>query len=137
MKRLTIALAVGLVFGAGLVLSGMTDPGRVIAFLDITGRWNPALALVMGGAVATAFPFFLYARRHQRTLDGETVRLPGRFRIDARLVLGAALFGLGWGLIGVCPGPAVVLFGEAPLRAATILVAMAAGGLAFSPSRSA
>ena len=85
----------GLVFGFGLLLSHMVDPARVAAFLDVTGDWNPALAFVMGGAIVVAAPAFAYARRHRQALIGEPFELPNRFRITTRLVLGAALFGIG------------------------------------------
>ena len=104
-----IALIAGLLFGSGLLLSGMAEPQRVLGFLDIAGDWNPALALTMGGAVVVAAPAFFYVRRQGRTLLGAAVTLPDRFRIDAALVGGSAIFGIGWGLAGICPGPALLL----------------------------
>jgi uncharacterized membrane protein YedE/YeeE len=103
------ALVAGILFGLGLLLSRMCDPQRVLAFLDVTGHWNPALAFTMGGAILVAAPAFLYARRHRVDLFGQIVALPDRFRFDRRLIGGSALFGLGWGLSGICPGPGLLL----------------------------
>ena len=108
MKFLT-ALFAGTLFGGGLLLSGMTDPANVLGFLDLFGTWRPQLALVMAAAVCVAAPAFMYVRRHGRGLRDERVELPDRRRIDGPLVLGAALFGVGWGLSGICPGPGIVL----------------------------
>jgi uncharacterized membrane protein YedE/YeeE len=119
----------GLIFGLGLVLSHMVDPARVVAFLDITGDWNPALAFVMGGAIIVAAPAFAYARRHQHALIGTPFQLPNRFRITGRLVLGAALFGIGWGLSGICPGPGIVLAGSLEAHALVFVGAVIAGSL--------
>ncbi len=118
--RVFSAFAFGLLFGLGLLLSGMTDPDRVKAFLDVAGAWNPALALVMGGAIAVALPAFALARRTQNSVLGEAITLPANRRIDARLLTGATIFGLGWGLAGICPGPGLVLAGH-----------LAPGALAF------
>jgi uncharacterized membrane protein YedE/YeeE len=127
MKVLSAALF-GLLFGAGLIVSGMTDPARVIGFLDVTGAWNPALAFVMGGAVVVALPAFAFARRGGASALGGAIELPpDRFRIDRRLLAGAAIFGVGWGLVGVCPGPSLVLFGQDPSRAALFVGAMIVG----------
>jgi len=108
MKFLT-ALFAGMLFGGGLLLSGMTDPANVLGFLDFFGAWRPQLALVMAAAVCVTAPAFLYVRRRGRGVRGEPVELPDRRRIDGPLVLGAALFGIGWGLSGICPGPGIVL----------------------------
>ncbi|WP_426256645.1 DUF6691 family protein [Sphingomonas sp. DC2300-3] len=121
------AFACGLLFGIGLVISGMTDPARIRAFLDVTGAWNPSLALVMIGAIATAAPFFSYARRREGDGGGGQ---DGR-RIDAQLVIGATVFGIGWGLTGICPGPAFVNLVAAPQPVVLLLAAMG-GGLALS-----
>ena len=119
----------GLIFGLGLVLSHMVDPARVAAFLDIAGDWNPALAFVMGGAIIVAAPAFAYARCHQRALIGIPFQLPNRFRITGRLVLGAALFGIGWGLSGICPGPGIILAGSLEARALVFVGAVIVGSL--------
>lgn len=110
MDRL-IALVAGLLFGTGLLLSGMTDPNNILAFLDVAGaNWNPQLALVMGGALLVTLPAFWVARTRGHTLIGaQALTLPDRRHITPRLVGGATLFGLGWGLSGVCPGPALLI----------------------------
>ena len=127
---LTITAGVfGLVFGSGLELSHMADPARVAAFLDVTGDWNPALAFVMGGAILVAFPAFWYARRRRKALLGDAIELPARKPVTARLVLGAAIFGVGWGLSGICPGPGLVLLGSLEPHALTFVGAMVIGML--------
>lgn len=103
------ALFAGVFFGGGLLLSGMTDPANVLGFLDYFGAWRPQLAIVMAAAVGVTTPAFLYVRRRGRSLRGEPVELPDRRRIDGPLVFGSALFGIGWGLSGICPGPGIVL----------------------------
>lgn len=126
--QILIALLVGLVFGLGLIVSGMTEPARVLGFLDLAGRWNPSLAFVMGGAIAVALPAFVVAARRQRTLTGAPLQLPTATRIDRRLVLGALAFGAGWGLAGLCPGPALALIatgnGKVLVFVASMLVGM-------------
>ncbi len=123
-----IALLVGLVFGLGLIVSGMTDPARVLGFLDLAGSWNPSLAFVMGGAIVVALPAFALAARRQRTLTGAPLHMPTATRIDRRLVLGALAFGAGWGLAGLCPGPALALLvtgnGKVLVFVASMLVGM-------------
>lgn len=126
-----LAFAYGLVFGFGLLLSGMSQPSQVLSFLDVTGNWSPQLALVMLGALGVAVPAYWLARRRGRTLLGEPLRLPTTQRIDCRLLVGAALFGIGWGLAGICPGPAVVLLGSASPQGALFLLALLAGRWAF------
>ena len=101
------ALIVGLVFGIGLIVSGMTDPSKVLGFLDLAGNWDPSLAFVMGGAILVGLLAFRMAGRRERSLLGEAMRLPTATRIDRRLVLGSLAFGAGWGLAGYCPGPAL------------------------------
>jgi hypothetical protein len=127
MMQALVALAAGLLFGLGLLISGMSDPIVVLGFLDVAGRWNPSLAFVMVGAIAIAAPAFAYVRRTRRTLGGAPIELPDRTRIDARLVFGSAIFGMGWGLAGLCPGPALVLLGRGLLYAMIFVGAMAAG----------
>jgi uncharacterized membrane protein YedE/YeeE len=107
--RTLVAGVCGLVFGLGLILSGMTNPALVLAFLDVAGDWNSALAFVMGGAILIAAPAFAVARRRPVSLLGDPINLPDRFRVDLRLVGGAILFGVGWGLTGICPGPGIVV----------------------------
>lgn len=102
-----IALLAGVIFGLGLIVGGMTNPAKVLAFLDITGDWDPSLAFVMMGAIAIGFFAFRAAARQSTSLLGLPVQLPATTLIDRRLVVGAILFGAGWGLAGFCPGPAV------------------------------
>lgn len=103
-----IALMAGLVFGLGLMLSGMADPAKVQNFLDIFGVWDPSLGLVMGGAIAVGLLAFTWAKKRKTSLLGEPMQLPTSTVIDRQLLTGAALFGIGWGLAGFCPGPAVM-----------------------------
>lgn len=121
------ALIAGLVFGLGLLLSGMTDPAKVLAFLDLAGAWDPSLALVMGGAIAVGLPAFALAKRRERSLIGEPMQLPTARHIDRRLVLGSAVFGIGWGIAGFCPGPAVVASSLGRWEAWVFCAAMLAG----------
>jgi len=121
-----VALIAGALFGAGLLLSGMTNPANVLAFLDVTGHWQPALAFTMAAAVTVAFPAYAIVRRRQRTLLGQPVDQPERSLIDAPLLLGSGLFGVGWGLSGVCPGPGVVV-----LTTGTLPAIAFGGGLAI------
>jgi len=119
----------GVLFGVGLLVSGMTDPARVLGFLDVAGAWNPALAFVMAGAVAVAAPAFWIARKRQVSVLGEPIETPDRFKIDARLLVGAGVFGVGWGLSGICPGPGLVLLGQDGLGAAAFVGALVVGSL--------
>ncbi|MCB5185093.1 YeeE/YedE family protein [Methylobacillus gramineus] len=98
---------IGLLFGVGLILSGMTNPAKVIGFLDLSGHWDPSLALVMGGAILVAFPAFQLAKKRSKSLLGNEIQLPKKTTIDRKLTIGAVIFGIGWGLGGYCPGPAV------------------------------
>jgi uncharacterized membrane protein YedE/YeeE len=129
--RNAVALVAGLVFGLGLCLSGMSEPNKVLAFLDLAGDWDPSLALVMVGAIAVAAPAFALARRRRVDWRGEALDCPERREIDAPLALGALTFGVGWGLAGFCPGPALVDVGFASPGAAIVVAAMAVGVLAF------
>ena len=107
LARTVAALLAGLVFGIGLIMNGMTNPAKVISFLDLAGKWDPSLALVMGGAILVGVFAFRFAAARPQALLGEPIRLPIANQIDARLVLGALKFGVGWGLAGFCPGPAL------------------------------
>ena len=126
------ALAAGLVFGAGLILSGMTDPGKVIGFLDVAGKWDPSLAFVMAGAILVGFFAFRSAGRRGRTFVGGALHLPTRRDIDLRLIAGSVVFGIGWGLAGFCPGPALVSFASGVDKAAVFVAAMLAGMAAYA-----
>lgn len=130
MRAFGIFLA-GLTFGLGLAVSGMTSPDKVIGFLDVTGAWDPSLAFVMGGAVLTAMPLFALARRRARPFAGARFDTPPTAPVDGRLLGGAALFGIGWGLTGICPGPAIVDLAAAPLATIGFVAALLAG-IAFS-----
>ena len=130
--NLLSAFAAGLVFGIGLILSGMTDPGKVIAFLDLAGQWDPSLALVMGGAILVGFFAFQLAGRRTKSFLGGAMYLPARRDIDNRLVGGSILFGIGWGLAGFCPGPALVSFASGQAKAAVFVAAMLAGMLLYT-----
>lgn len=126
MKIIT-ALAAGLVFGIGLILSGMTDPSKVIGFLDLAGNWNPSLALVMGGAIGVGLVAFRFATRQPMTLLGDPLHLPVSSQIDRRLVLGGLTFGAGWGLAGYCPGPALASLLTGSSKPVIFVLAMLAG----------
>jgi uncharacterized protein len=117
----------GILFGVGLALSGMTDPVKVIGFLDITGNWMPALMWVMGGALAVNALAYLWMRRRSTPLCDERFHWPSLTRPDKRLVTGAALFGVGWGLYGYCPGPALGALVYGDYRSGLFVVAMVAG----------
>lgn len=121
------AFAVGLVFGIGLIIAGMTDPSKIIGFLNLAGPWDPSLALVMGGAVAVGLIAFRFARRRTAAFLGGAMHLPTARQIDRRLVLGSLVFGVGWGLAGYCPGPALVSVGMGQGKAIVFVVAMLAG----------
>ena len=121
----------GFVFGTGLIVSGMFNPAKVLGFLDLAGVWDPSLALVMAGAVAVGAVAFALAGRRSSTLLGTPIALPTATAIDARLVLGSLAFGVGWGLAGFCPGPALVALGALKLKALVFVVAMLGGMLGF------
>lgn len=125
--RPLVSLVCGTLFGGGLALSGMTDPARVLGFLDVLGAWDPALLLVMAGALAVALPAFQWLRRHPRPMLDEQFFLPERTRIDRELLLGALLFGIGWGIGGWCPGPAIAGLGSGQGEVLVFVGAMAAG----------
>ena len=129
--NIVAALLAGLVFGAGLILSGMTDPGKVIGFLDLAGRWDPSLAFVMGGAILVGFFAFRLAGARGKAFLGDAMHLPQRRDIDTRLVAGSVVFGIGWGLAGFCPGPALVSFGSGVDQAAVFVAAMLGGMMIY------
>ncbi len=131
MKRAIVALVCGLVFGAGLIVSQMSNPAKVIGFLDITGKWDPSLALVMGGAVAVFGVLYRLALRQGTPLLAPRFTVPEKDNLEALLMVGALVFGVGWGLGGFCPGPAIVsaAFGDA--RVWAFVAAMIAGMLVY------
>lgn len=126
MHRIT-EFFVGLLFGLGLLLSGMTDPAKVLGFLDLFGMWDPSLAFVMGGAIAVGFFAFALARKRTTNFLGGALQLPKSTQIDKRLVLGGLTFGAGWGLAGFCPGPGIVSMASGEVKAAVFVAAMVAG----------
>ncbi|WP_119680784.1 DUF6691 family protein [Indioceanicola profundi] len=145
MRLIASAFLVGLLFGLGLVVSQMVNPAKVLAFLDIFGNWDPSLALVMGGAVAAAAVGFAIAGRRSAPLWAPAFQIPTRRDLDARLITGAALFGIGWGLVGLCPGPAITALSLGMWQVFVFVAAMLAGmslfrllpatGAAPSPAR--
>ena len=126
------ALLSGLVFGLGLIVSGMANPAKVLGFLDLAGEWDPSLALVMGGAVAVGFFAFLIAKNRTRSFIGAEMKLPTASTIDSRLLAGSALFGAGWGVAGFCPGPGLVALGMGEPKALVFVAAMLVGMVIFS-----
>ena len=126
------ALLSGLVFGLGLIVSGMANPAKVLGFLDLTGEWDPSLALVMAGAIAVGFFAFLIAKNRKRSFIGAEMKLPTTSSIDNRLLAGSALFGAGWGIAGFCPGPGLVALGMGEPKAIVFVAAMLAGMVIFS-----
>lgn len=121
------SLLAGLVFGLGLIVSGMADPAKVLGFLDLAGQWDPSLAFVMAGAIAVGALAFGVANRRAVSFLGAKMRLPSARSVDRRLILGSMLFGIGWGVAGFCPGPALVSLGMGEVKALVFVVAMMAG----------
>ncbi len=130
MTRILVALGLGILFGVGLTVSQMVNPAKVIGFLDVAGHWDPSLAFVMGGALLVTLPAFALARRRESPVMVPSFHLPQRRDLDARLVSGAVLFGLGWGLAGFCPGPALASLGLGKPETYPFVAAMIAGTLA-------
>ncbi len=122
---------VGLIFGVGLILAGMTDPSKVIGFLDIAGSWDPSLAFVMGGAILVGVIAFRFAHKRSANFLGGAMRLPTARDIDLRLVGGSLVFGIGWGMAGFCPGPGLTALGTGNPKAAIFVAAMIAGMAIF------
>ena len=129
--NLVTALVSGLLFGAGLILSGMSNPAKVLAFLDVAGTWDPSLLFVMVGAILVAALAFRYARTRVRPLFGHRIHVPGAGRIDIPLVLGSVTFGVGWGLVGYCPGPALTALTVGGRSTLLFVAAMVAGMAIF------
>ena len=125
------ALLAGLVFGLGLIVSGMANPAKVLGFLDLAGAWDPSLGLVMAGAVGVAAVAFASARSRAVSFIGAEMRLPTASHIDRRLVLGSIVFGIGWGIAGFCPGPGLVALGMGEVKALIFVAAMLTGMAVF------
>ncbi len=129
--QVLMALLAGLVFGLGLIMSGMTDPSKVIGFLDLAGQWDPSLAFVMGGAILVGVVAFRLAATRSQAILGESMRLPTARQIDRRLILGGLAFGAGWGLAGYCPGPALASLVTGGSKPLIFTIAMLAGMVIF------
>jgi len=130
MGMIVAALGSGLVFGLGLVISGMTQPSKVLGFLDVFGHWDPTLAIVMAGALVVVAPGFAILGRRDTSILGVPLEWPGRRTIDRSLIGGAVLFGIGWGLVGLCPGPALANLAGLSPKVFGFMVAMAIGARA-------
>tara|TARA_Y100000385_G_scaffold265327_1_gene299512 strand:+ start:165 stop:575 length:411 start_codon:yes stop_codon:yes gene_type:complete len=124
-----ISLVSGIIFGIGLVISGMTNPEKVIGFLSITHNWDASLIFVMGGGIITAGPFFYLMRNRQTSSLGNQIDLPKKQKFDKKIIIGASLFGVGWGLVGLCPGPAIAAIATFDPIIIVFLLSMAAGVL--------
>lgn len=131
MHRILAALAAGLLFGAGLAISDMINPARVLAFLDVAGNWDPALAFVMGGALIPSAIAFRYRQKLEKPVYDQAFHVPTNRTIDARLIGGAVVFGLGWGLVGLCPGPAIAALVSGKWQAFLFIAAMVGGMAAY------
>ena len=136
MKFIVSAFVAGLVFGIGLIVSGMTNPAKVQGFLDLAGQWDPSLGLVMAGAIAVGLFAFGVAKKRTTAILGGVMQLPKKGDIDLRLVLGSVVFGAGWGLGGFCPGPALVSLGTGRSEAVVFVLAMLAGMAIFEIAES-
>ncbi|MFL1465638.1 DUF6691 family protein [Marinobacter sp. DUT-3] len=131
MKYSLSAFGAGLVFGIGLLISGMANPEKVLGFLDLAGAWDPSLAFVMGGAIIVGVFAFTVARKRTLSFLGADMKLPANKQIDRRLMVGSLMFGAGWGLAGFCPGPGLVALGAGETKAAVFVAAMIAGMAIF------
>ncbi len=131
MQHRVTEFLVGLLFGVGLIVAGMTDPSKVLGFLDLAGTWDPSLAFVMGGGILVGLGAFATAKKRTTTFFGGAMHLPSSTDIDKRLIGGGLLFGAGWGLAGFCPGPAIVSMGAGQPKAAVFVAAMLAGMAVF------
>ena len=131
MLKNIIGLLVGLLFGIGLLISGMTNPAKVQGFLDVFGAWDISLALVMGGGLIVAIIGVQLAKRQQTSWIGTLIELPSKTSVNKKLLIGAMLFGIGWGLVGICPGPGIVLLGTGQWQAYVFIPAMIVGMLVY------
>ena len=131
MKYNLASLFAGLIFGLGLIISGMANPEKVLGFLDIAGLWDPSLALVMAGAIIVGVLAFTVARQRTLTFLGLSMKIPTSSHIDKRLIVGGLSFGIGWGIAGFCPGPGLVALGAGEIKAVVFVVSMVAGMAVF------
>ncbi|HLT13918.1 MAG TPA: YeeE/YedE family protein [Marinobacter sp.] len=131
MKFSFASLFAGLVFGLGLIVSGMANPEKVLGFLDIAGLWDPSLAFVMGGAIIVGLVAFTVARKRTLSFLGFNMKLPGNDRIEKRLVIGSMMFGIGWGIAGFCPGPGLVALGAGEIKGLVFVASMVTGMMLF------
>ena len=131
LKTILFAFIAGLIFGLGLILAGMANPAKVLGFLDVAGAWDPSLAFVMAGAIAIGFVAFLFAKKRTQSFLGLPMQMPTNQLIDKRLVFGSGLFGIGWGLAGICPGPGIVLLGVGEIKGLVFVSALVLGVLIF------
>ena len=131
LKTILFAFIAGLIFGLGLILAGMANPAKVLGFLDVAGTWDPSLAFVMVGAIMIGFVTFLLAKKRTQSFLGLPMQMPTNQLIDKRLVFGSALFGIGWGLAGICPGPGIVLLGAGQIKGLVFVSALVLGVLIF------
>ena len=131
MKYSFASLFAGLVFGMGLIVSGMANPEKVLGFLDIAGLWDPSLAFVMGGAIIVGLVSLAVARKRTLSFLGFNMKLPINNRIEKRMVIGSMMFGIGWGIAGFCPGPGLVALGAGEIKGAVFVASMVAGMVLF------
>lgn len=131
MLKNMIGLVAGLLFGFGLLISGMTDPAKVQGFLDVFGAWDISLALVMGGGLLVATIGVQLAKRQKNSWIGTLIEMPSKTTINKKLIIGAMLFGIGWGLVGICPGPSIVLLGTGHWQGYVFAVAMLLGMIIY------
>ncbi|XKH00806.1 YeeE/YedE family protein [Marinobacter nauticus] len=131
MKYSFASMLAGLIFGLGLIVSGMANPEKVLGFLDIAGLWDPSLAFVMAGAIIVGLVAFAVARKRTLSFLGFNMKLPSNNRVEKRVVIGSMMFGVGWGLAGFCPGPALVALGAGEMKAVVFVASMVAGMLLF------
>ncbi|KIF79959.1 DUF6691 family protein [Noviherbaspirillum autotrophicum] len=129
--NILFAFASGLIFGIGLIIAGMANPAKVLGFLDLAGTWDPSLAFVMGGGIAIGLIAFTFVKRRSLSLLGLPMQMPSSRHLDRRLIGGSALFGIGWGLAGICPGPGLVLLGAGTTKGLLFVTAMLAGMAIF------
>lgn len=127
MKSAAASLFAGLLFGFGLIISGMANPEKVLGFLDIAGLWDPSLGFVMGGAILVGVFAFAIARKRTLSFLGLTMKMPGQSHVDKRLIIGGLLFGIGWGIAGICPGPGLVGLGAGEIKSVVFVASMLAG----------